>query len=324
MISIILPNLNTNIEFLKIRLQSIFDQTYLDWECVVVDGFSTNGSWEYLKEHTMSDGRFKLYQKPKRGIYNAWNEGLKLARGEFIYVATSDDTMEPDMLEKMVEILEDCPSCGIAHCCLSIIDERGSLKKDNWDSFYPSTYFGDLMKEKHIRLAPHDGILHAFIKTVYTSITQLVIRRSVFNKTGLFIEDGGSIADFEWGMKAGLMNNVVHLPEYLAAWRIHDEQATTHSIQEDPKTYKKLKEFVVLAYEQWLINNDKMAFGYNVDDLLAVYDAAEKYYVTGQQNKRLVHRIINKFKRKPTQPDNIALAKAYATAKELEKLIVLK
>jgi glycosyltransferase involved in cell wall biosynthesis len=249
-VSIILPNLNTPIPFLEERVRSIVSQTWTDWECIIVDGYSDNGSWEYLQKIAAKDERFKAYQFKKEGIYKAWNSGIELAKGEFIYIATSDDTMTDNCLEELVKALNKEIECGIAHCSLTIIDENGKphpVKK--WDRFLPSVYFGELMKKPHIRIAPHDGILHCGIKTVYTSIVQLLIRKSLFKKVGLFLTDQGSIADFEWEMRASLAANTVHVPLYLASWRIHALQATTDTIQTTPATYEKLRELVDRAFE---------------------------------------------------------------------------
>jgi hypothetical protein len=80
---------------------------------------------------------------------------------------------------------------------------------------------------------------------VYTSLTQLLIRRSVFDKIGLFRTDWGSEGDFEWGMRAALMCNVLHIPETLATWRIHAEQATT--INASSARIAKFCEMIVTA-----------------------------------------------------------------------------
>ena len=249
MVSIILPNLNTPLNYLEERVSSIQAQTETDWECIIVDGYSDNGSWEYLSQVAATDDRFKPYQFKKEGIYKAWNSGIGLAKGEWVYIATSDDTMTPDFLQQMLQSLHLFPQCGLAHCNLTIIDEnsRRSVEAD-WDQYYPAQYFGDLLHKRHIRMAPYDGILHCGIKTVYTSITQLLIRRSVFDRVGLFLTDRGSMADFEWGMRASLVCNVLHIPEYLATWRRHDLQATQDSMQDQVTTYQAYRFFIRHAF----------------------------------------------------------------------------
>lgn len=248
MISIVLPTYNS-IEFLERRLSSIVEQTCQNWECIVVDGYSKDGTWERLSSLASKDKRFKLYQKPARGPYNAWNEGIKLSSSEYIYIATSDDTMNLNCLQVMHENLENHRECSIAHCNLTIIDRNeATIESANWEEYLPRRYFKNLLDVKHIRVAPHDGILHCGLKTVYSSITQLLIKKEVFDKYGLFLEKVGSIADVEWGMRVSLLENILHIPLYLATWRKHENQLTTDEIQSNPLTYSKLRGFIKYSF----------------------------------------------------------------------------
>ncbi len=120
-VSIILPNLN-HLRFLPDRIDTILNQTFTEWECIVIDGYSDDGSWEYIKERTGDDQSFRLYREPPKGPYDAWNKGISRAEGQYIYIATSDDTMAPRCLEVMFNALENYRQCQIAHCCLKVID----------------------------------------------------------------------------------------------------------------------------------------------------------------------------------------------------------
>lgn len=275
LVSIILPNLNTPLQFLKERVQSIIDQTHTSWECIIVDGYSDNGSWEYLQEIASKDSRFKSYQFQKEGIYKAWNSGIHLAVGDYIYIATSDDLMTVDCIEKLLAALKENPECEISHCCLTLIDEYSNVSVNKqWKNFPAGKFFGDYYQKRHIRFAPYDGILHCSLKTVYTSSVQLLIKKSVFDKVGYFLTDGGSIADFEWGMRASLVVNTVHVPEYLASWRIHSGQATTNSIQTDPNTYRCLRKFMDHAFGI-VISKGLLDKKFYQSDLKDVYWATE-------------------------------------------------
>lgn len=224
-VSILLPTLNT-LSFLEERFNTILNQTFQDWEVIVVDGYSDDGSWELIQTYAGKDSRIYISQAPREGVYAGINCCLDQAHGDYIYIATSDDTMTPDCLEKMVAALETHPNCDIAHCCLSIIDEIGRPAQKQWHSWSKVRFFGEHIDQQHIRLAPHDGILYCALGTVYASLTQLLIRRNVFAKVGNFSTDFGSHGDFEWGLRVGLASNTIHIPYYLATWRVHSKQAT--------------------------------------------------------------------------------------------------
>jgi len=226
-VSVCMPHLNSR-PFTEERIRTILQQTLADWELIIVDSGSDDGSRELLEQCARRDPRVRLMDAPRDGIYPNLNRALRLCRGKFVYVATSDDTMATDCLEKMVAALESNPNCGLCHCSLEIIDENGHpvAPDDAWDNYAPQKYFGEWIQHPHIRRAPHDGLLHLGFATVYTSLTQLLVRRRVYEDLGLFRTDCQSHADFEWGLRVSLIENVVHIPQKLATWRRHHRQAT--------------------------------------------------------------------------------------------------
>ena len=116
------------------------------------------------------------------------------------------------------------------HCPLRVIDEHGKdipRLQEAWSewSYFPRSS-GRLRDRPHVRLAPFDGLLHLGGETVYRSITQLLIRRSLFESIRMFGSTWGSVGDFDWEMRAGLVANTVHVPHTWGGWRIHASQAT--------------------------------------------------------------------------------------------------
>lgn len=226
-VSICLPNFNTA-KYLPERLNSIVSQSFQDWECIVSDNYSNDGAWEILQNYAANDSRFKLKQEPRSplGMYPNWNHCLLRVTGQLVYIATSDDTMMPDCLEKMVAALDEYPECGLCQCSLKIIDENSDPHTRCWRQFNFGRFAPEWTLNRHIRPAPMDGILHCALQTIYTSITQLLVRKSVFEKYGLFETRWGSVADFEWGMRVGFLESCIYIPDILATWRVHPEQAT--------------------------------------------------------------------------------------------------
>ena len=247
-VSILLPNLN-NRAYLDQRIATIQDQTFSDWELIIVDNYSEDGAWELFQRYAKDDERIKISQAPKAGMYANWNNCIRLAKGEYVYIATSDDTMSHNLIEEMVIALEEHSECDLAHCNLEIIDENGERHPShNWDRYRIVRYFGERIHQKHIRFAPHDGVLHFLGGTVYISITQLLIRKRIFENIGLFLENYGSIADFEWEMRASLVYHTIHIPKYLATWRVHQQQATNLSYQNSAKHRTLLLEMIDHAF----------------------------------------------------------------------------
>lgn len=280
-ISILLPNLN-NQQFLHERFQTIFDQTFTDWELIIVDSYSDDGAWELFQKFARQDPRLHLSQMPREGVYAGLNRCIQLARGEYVYIATSDDTMSPDCLEKMVTALEAHPKCDVCHVCLRIIDEEGK-EIDNWWQFESTRFYGELIHKHHIRKAPLDGMLHCALYMIYCSLTQLLIRRSVFEKVGFFPTDKGSIGDFEWDMRVGLTCHVLHLPETLTTWRRHSQQATKSEFLRTAQYHARLCDMIVLVLPLLKASHPELYKKIRVSRLLFPYRQTQSIIGMGEQ-----------------------------------------
>ena len=239
-VSICLPNLN-NFPYLAERIETIEAQTLTDWELVICDNFSDDGAWEFFQDLAKREPRVRISQEPKEGMYANWNNCLRLARGEFVYVATSDDTMAPDCLEKLVKALEENPDCGLAHCPMKVIDQHGAPGSDWWtvSSLFAKSSPG-FMDRRHKRIAPFDGVLCLLGDNIYSSVTQLLIRRSLYDKIGMYKADWGSLGDFHWNLRAGLATSAVHVPDTWGGWRMHPSQATAGAGLNSPEHQAKI------------------------------------------------------------------------------------
>lgn len=251
-VSVCVPNLNTR-PFLDERFQTIAAQTFRDWELLVYDSYSTDGAWEFIQEVAAREPRLRAWQGPRQGTPGSWTPCIREARGEYVYIATSDDTMPPDCLEKLVAALDAHPDCDIAHCRLKPIDHDGRevTAKTAWwtrgSTFALSS--GPLIDRPHVRRAPFDGLLHLLGGSVYVSITQLLIRRSLFDRIGHFESTWGSIGDFHWAMRAGLVANTVHVPDTWGGWRLHAAQATAQVSLASTEHARKVDDMIDRAIE---------------------------------------------------------------------------
>lgn len=96
-ISVIIPVYN-KIKYLTDLFSHLKQQTYYDFECIIVDDGSTDGSSEKLEELSKNDERFKIVHIKNAGVSNARNTGLHMAKGKYITFIDSDDTFEKDYL----------------------------------------------------------------------------------------------------------------------------------------------------------------------------------------------------------------------------------
>ena len=127
-VSVIVPVYNI-IEYLERCVNSLTSQTYRDLEIILVDDGSTDGSGELCDELTKKDERIRVFYQENAGSSAARNKGIKAAKGEYISFVDSDDYVNPDFIEKMIEaaIRHNAPMAQISR---DEIDENGNRLAD--------------------------------------------------------------------------------------------------------------------------------------------------------------------------------------------------
>jgi hypothetical protein len=199
--------------------------------------------------------------------------------------------MAPDFLEKMVAALDAHRDCEVAHAPLVIVDENGPVSNRVWpDTTVFAEGMRELMKVRHIRRAPYDGLLQLSGQHTVLSITQLLIRRSIFSRVGYFPNRWGSISDFNWEMKAGLVANTIHVPDTWATWRLHSSQATARQDFSSPAYHKKVDDMIedaVLSCEAYLPPLIKEALK---SDLIPTAREMRKYYRSLRDRESVIRR----------------------------------
>ena len=105
LISVIIPVYNAE-RFVAQTLDSVLEQTYENWEAILVNDGSTDNSLDILQKYAQKDARFKIIDKKNGGVSAARNDGLKKAAGEYITFLDADDLWYPQFLEFMLQALQ--------------------------------------------------------------------------------------------------------------------------------------------------------------------------------------------------------------------------
>ncbi|MCX6894308.1 MAG: glycosyltransferase [Verrucomicrobia bacterium] len=111
--------------FLPAALRSIREQSFADWECLVVDDASTDATPAVLAEFAKLDARFRILRREKcGGPFVAANEAARQARGEFLFRLDADDVAVPHRLAAQIKFLREHPGVDAAFGCVEVIDAR--------------------------------------------------------------------------------------------------------------------------------------------------------------------------------------------------------
>src|SRR5450432_942890 len=125
----VLMSVRNGLPYLKTTVPSILGQTYLDFEFVVVDNCSTDGSREYLQEIARGAGRVKLILNERDlGHSGGLNRGLEACRGEWVARIDADDVALPNRLERQLSFVQANPGVAVTCCLAYYINENGERK----------------------------------------------------------------------------------------------------------------------------------------------------------------------------------------------------
>lgn len=122
-VSVIVPVYGVE-QYIAQTVQSVLDQTYENFELILIDDESPDRSIEICQQFT--DPRIKIVHQQNRGLAGARNTGIRHAEGDYLAFLDSDDLWLPEKLEKHVEHLENSPKVGVSYCRSAFIDEEGN------------------------------------------------------------------------------------------------------------------------------------------------------------------------------------------------------
>lgn len=123
MISVIIPLYNKERQ-IRATLESVLQQSYTDYEIVVVDDGSTDGSVAIVE--SFNEARLRLIRQKNAGVSAARNRGICEARGEYVAFLDADDLWEPDFLKTMQNLAELYPDCSVYACNYDFVSPDGT------------------------------------------------------------------------------------------------------------------------------------------------------------------------------------------------------
>ena len=129
-VSVIIPNYNHE-KYLDERIQSVLNQTYTDFEVIILDDVSMDNSKEVIERYRCNPHVSHIvYNTENSGsTFKQWTKGFNLAKGELIWIAESDDSCSPKILETLVGEFEKDDQLVLAYSLSMFIDEYGNQRK---------------------------------------------------------------------------------------------------------------------------------------------------------------------------------------------------
>lgn len=131
-VSVIIPNYN-HAPFLRQRIDTVLNQTFQDFELIILDDCSTDNSIEVIEQYIGNPKiSHTVFNSANSGSpFLQWEKGINLAKGKYVWIAESDDWCEPSLLETLVEGMRKDDQCVISYCQMSCINEHNEIR---WQS----------------------------------------------------------------------------------------------------------------------------------------------------------------------------------------------
>lgn len=192
--SVIIPTYN-RINFINLCIDSVLAQTYSDFELIVVDDGSMDHTISRMSEYA---GKGLNYIRiDHRGVSGARNEGIKIARGDYIAFLDSDDRWDKEKFSKTAEYIKKFPNINIFHTDEIWYKEGKVLNQ----------------KKKHKR--PSGYVYPNCLPLCCIGMSTSVVKKELFDEIGLFDESMPACEDYDLWLRACYDHEVILIPEPL-------------------------------------------------------------------------------------------------------------
>lgn len=160
MISIVIPIYNQE-RFIGATLESILNQTYQDFEVILIDDGSTDTTPMICKAYCERDSRFSYYRQDNQGPSAARHNGIQRSSGTHLCLFDGDDLMAPERLQKQIEVFQKDPTIDILYTALKLINEKGEEIGEIRGQDYP----------------PQDFLVYMLFRNMIPALSTTMVKR---------------------------------------------------------------------------------------------------------------------------------------------------
>ncbi len=226
MISVVIPVYNGE-KYLSETIESVINQIYQNWELIIVDDGSTDGTKDIIEHYANLDTRItKIYHEENKKTPETLNTGFANANGDYFTWIASDNIYCPDALESMINILKENNEYSFVYADISNIDGRGDiLNKLSYcaDDIYKYCVVGACF--------------------LYT--------KEIAQKTGLYDIDMFMVEDYDYWLRIRKNTLFYHLKKPLCKNRVHDSAITVKDVGKTDLALMKLQ----MKHREYILNN---------------------------------------------------------------------
>jgi glycosyltransferase involved in cell wall biosynthesis len=227
LVSVVVPNYN-HAQYLGERLDSVLNQTHTNLEVLLLDDCSIDNSREILRQYAAKDNRIRLIfnEQNSGSTFKQWNKGFAQARGEFIWIAESDDAAAPTFLTELISQLELHPQAGLAFCQSQLIDAHSQplTSRPAYAEEFGTANFcirGEDLVRQFMALA-----------CIIPNASAVLMRSTTRQQVGLAPEHLRLAGDWQYWVRYLLQTDVCFIGEPLNYFRTHPNNVRSRTERE--------------------------------------------------------------------------------------------
>tara|TARA_X000001036_G_C20464244_1_gene718779 strand:- start:3 stop:800 length:798 start_codon:yes stop_codon:yes gene_type:complete len=233
----IIMNCHNGEKYLEQSLKSVINQSYKKWELIFYNNLSTDNSKKIVR-HYNNDKRIKYFESKKfLNLYDARNQAVKKSKGDYVCFLDTDDFWKKNKLKIQIDF----------------------IKKNNCKILYSKFFiFNHIKKKKYLNRKKKlfsGNLTQSFLDDYSIGILTVILKRSIFDKIK-FDKKYNIIGDFDFFLRASMLNKIHVINKPLATYRHHDQNMSNKRID------LYIKEFIY-----WLERNEPKLKSFNLFSL---------------------------------------------------------
>jgi hypothetical protein len=224
-VSVVIPNYN-HARYLRQRIETVLAQTYQDFEMILLDDCSTDESRTILQGYANGPRvALDFNEKNSGSTFKQWNKGVRLARGEYIWIAESDDFADTRLLGTLVKVLDQEPDVVFAYCRSWRIDDHG--QEDRFDDLGMNLFDRQRWAADFRADGREECQKYFACKTPVTNASAVVFRKTAYERVGGADETLVLCGDWKLWAAMGFEGRIAYVSEPLNYFRTHDSSVRT-------------------------------------------------------------------------------------------------
>lgn len=226
--------------YLRECLDSVFEQTYWNFEVVVVDDASSDDTAEILAEYAVrypQQFRYEIFTS-NVGVSKVFNRAFSMASSEYIATLGSDDRMQPQRLERQLELMLERPDCVACFTQVNVIDAKGA------------THAHALGLAEHFNQPIHDLRWQLLENNIFNG-PSLMLRKSSFLEAGGYLGVLKYVQDFDLYIRLLEKGSLLRVEERLTDYRVHNSNLSVSFSGSEPAIGLEMLGAIVNAARIW-------------------------------------------------------------------------